>query len=558
MRIRFVLFVGFLTVLLLVGASNVQAQEFAWARQLGGNGVDEGNGVAVDGRGNVLTVGDFEGTVDFDPGPGVFNLASAGVLDAFVSKLDAAGNLLWARRLGGASSDSANAVAVDSTGGILTLGTFVGTVDFDPGPGVFDLTAPGEWGVFISKLDADGNFVWAKQLSGATGALRASGIAVDSGGNVVTLTSFATPGTIDADPGPGTFFLSDTGGQVLVSKLDSDGNFVWAGQVAGSLWIDGTPGAEASGVAVDAGGNVLATGVFLQTADFDPGPGTFTLTPAGSYDGFLLKLDAGGSLLWVRQLGGLGEDWASGVAVDGDGNVYSVGYFERTVDFDPGPDTFELNSALGTHFNLKLDPDGSFVRANQQQGSCGFGACGIAVNAAGDVATVDLAGVTAFDAGGSLRWQGGFEGGLIVITSGVALDPHGNLTIVGWFAGTVDFNPGPGTNALTANNTDAFLVTLHADGDGDGIPDDSDACPSSVLAATVVIGTCDSGVANTLSSNGCRIADSLDACEEAPGNHGWSVSCMIRVLNQLKEDGVISGSEKGRIQRCAAQRTPKG
>lgn len=91
------------------------------------------------------------------------------------------------------------------------------------------------------------------------------------------------------------------------------------------------------------------------------------------------------------------------------------------------------------------------------------------------------------------------------------------------------------------------------DTDGDGIPDDDDACVESDLSATVVIDGCDSGVDNVLFDNGCTISDLAAACADGAGNHGQYVSCIAHLTNELKKDGVISGRDKGRIQSCAAK-----
>ena len=89
------IFLVFISVYIKVEA---QPPNFLWAKQHGGTSQDYGFSITTDNQGNVYTSGSFWGTVDFDPGPGFFNLTSAGTYDVFVSKLDASGNFLWAKR----------------------------------------------------------------------------------------------------------------------------------------------------------------------------------------------------------------------------------------------------------------------------------------------------------------------------------------------------------------------------------------------------------------------------------------------------------------------------
>ncbi|MDH3754852.1 MAG: hypothetical protein OEU32_13355 [Acidimicrobiia bacterium] len=128
---------------------------------MGGTGFDDGLAVVVDGSGNVYSTGRFTGTVDFDPGPAMFNLTSAGSTDVFVSKLDSAGNLVWAVAMGGNGNNNGDAgtgVAVDGSGNVYTTGNFEATADFDPGAGTANLTAVGLEDAFVSKLDSTGTF----------------------------------------------------------------------------------------------------------------------------------------------------------------------------------------------------------------------------------------------------------------------------------------------------------------------------------------------------------------------------------------------------------------
>ena len=214
---------------------------FVWAKQMGGTfGGGRANGISVDSAGSIYTTGGFGGTVDFDPGVGVFNLTSAGGADIFISKLDSSGSFVWAKQMGGTSTDVAYDISVDSAGNILTTGNFNGAVDFNPGVGVFNLTSARSADIFISKLDSSGTFVWAKQLAGTSGDLTVGisvASAVDSADNVYLAGYFF--GTPDFDPGVGVFNLTSVGStDIFISKLDSSGNSIWVKQLGGAGMLD--------------------------------------------------------------------------------------------------------------------------------------------------------------------------------------------------------------------------------------------------------------------------------------------------------------------------------
>ncbi|MVM33168.1 hypothetical protein GO755_24215 [Spirosoma sp. HMF4905] len=387
-----------------------------WAKQLGGSGDDVGNSVVVDGSGNVYTTGLFYDTVDFDPGAGVLNLTSAGYDDMFVSKLDAGGNLVWVKRIGGISHDGGASIAVDGSGNVYTTGYFLGTTDFDPGAGVFNLTSLGDYDIFMSKLDSGSNFVWAKRVGGTEND-EGTSVAVDGMGNVYTTGFFL--GTLDFDPGVGVFNLTSAGKNtdVFVSKLDAGGNFVWAKQLGGKYHDGGTS------IAVDKLGNVYTTGYFQDTGDFDPGAGVFNMTSApGAYeDMFVSKLDAGGNFVWAKGVGSTGNDYSTSLAVDGSGNVYTTGLFYYTVDFDPGVGVFNLTAAYSAMFVSKLDAEGNFVWAKQFGGSNDY-----------------------------------------VFSNSVAVDDGGGVYTIGNFQYTVDFDPGAGVLNLTSvGYRDVFVSKLH-------------------------------------------------------------------------------------------------
>ncbi|MCD6017339.1 MAG: hypothetical protein K0S53_460 [Bacteroidetes bacterium] len=408
-----------------------------WARQFKGTGSDEGLCIKADNAGNIYTAGYFWGLTDFDPGPAFDTLRAIGT-DGFITKFNSQGNLTWVRQISGYGSQYPFGMALDDSSNIYVAGMFSGVTDFDPGPGVYNLTPVTiNSSLFILKLNPSGNFVWAKQLGGDWFQdLR--GMTVDKSGNVFAAGMFSA--NIDFDPGPGTYSLSVIDGPVngYVLKLNNSGNFLWAKQFTGSS-VNG------NAIAVDAAGNVYTAGRFGgPSCDFDPGPLSYTLASQGNFEVFVNKLDKNGNFLWVKQLGSVNSDYAyaltldqynnvytggymgnsfiskmdslgnlkwmhsinigsvNGLAIDGSDNVIGVGNFWGTSDFDPGPGIDSIKSS-GNYdaFIVKLNSKGKYV--------CGAGVGG----SDKDVAT------------------------------SVAIDNFQNICITGWFADTADFDPGP-------------------------------------------------------------------------------------------------------------------
>lgn len=387
-----------------------------WAKQLKGANNEVGTSIAVDGSGNVYTVGYFDGTTDFDPGSGSLNYTTQLWDDIFVSKLDASGNLVWAKQFSGNNDDYGQSIAVDASGNVYVTGFFNGTVDFDPGTGTSNLTTTGNNDIFVVKLTSSGNLSWAKKIGGT---LRddAYSLKLDASSNVIITGTFA--GTVDFDPGTGTSNLVSVGSQdIFILKLNSSGNYVWAKNI-GSLTAD-----CGWGVAVDGTGNVFATGSYTGTADFDPGnSSTFNMTASANKDIFILKLDASGNFGWAKSIGGANDEEGFSIAVDGTGNIAVTGFFYGTVDFDPGSGTSNLTSTGYDVFIIKITSAGVFSWAK--------------------------------NIGGSVADYG----------KSVTFDGSGNVYTSGYFMSTVDFDPGSGTSNLTSKGAaDAFLLKLSSSG----------------------------------------------------------------------------------------------
>ncbi len=133
---RKIIIIVLLTFLGLSNSAVAQDVSLLWAKQMGGASSDGGESIVVDANGNVYTTGYFNGTADFDPGPERLILHLLVLENIFISKLDASGNFVWAKKIGAASDDDEGfSIAVDASGNVYVTGYFFGTVDFDPGPG---------------------------------------------------------------------------------------------------------------------------------------------------------------------------------------------------------------------------------------------------------------------------------------------------------------------------------------------------------------------------------------------------------------------------------------
>ena len=179
-----------------------------WVKQFGGPG-DTGaisSALEIDKNGDIIICGGFNNTIDFDPGPNTFNLTSTGNMQAFVVKLNSNGDFIWAKQFGNYndiySSNSITDVKCDAEGNVYTTGTFSGNCDFDPGTGTYRIQAGGPDDGYVSKLDANGNFVWAKQIGSSANYefIQPHAIGLDENNNVYTTGIFE--GTQDFDPGP--------------------------------------------------------------------------------------------------------------------------------------------------------------------------------------------------------------------------------------------------------------------------------------------------------------------------------------------------------------------
>jgi hypothetical protein len=461
--------------------SYAQSPALQWAKSFGGLATDEeGIGMALDSLGNVYTIGNFSGTSDFDPGIGVFTLTTVGSdYDIYITKFDLNGSFVWAKSFKGSGYyDTGYSITVDDLGNVYSTGRYQGTTDFDPGAGQYNLTS-GFSTTFISKLDAAGNFVWAKKVAATIG----QSITLDSLNNVYLVGNYG--GTCDFDPGIGVYNMTSNCGDMFLLKLNSSGNFMWAKTLA---CYSSSVAALSQGRSVLIGGlsNIYITGSFVGSVDFDPGIGTYSLTSAGNYDAFILKLDSLGNFVWVKQIGGTLTENPISLAVDSQGSVFSAGSFMGTADFDPGPLISNLNS-VGDYdgYILKLNSVGDFVWVKQIGGTTFDQVGPITIDSWGDIyfsgnyglitdldpgmgtytatsnGTIDLF-LEKLDSSGNFLWVKTISGNQKERPSfDIKVDAFGNIYSNGGFESVVDFDPdAPVVNLTSAGGFDLFVYKM--------------------------------------------------------------------------------------------------
>lgn len=396
-----------------------QTPTVQWAGRIGGNYFDSAQGLSVDQSGNLYITGGYQSNIDLDIGAGNYPITGTSGSDAFLAKYNNNGNILWGVKFSGTLDSSGYNIGTDANGNVYSVGKFFNTIDFNPGAGIFNLTAtPGPYSIsdiYLSKLDSNGNFVYAKKIGGL-GVKDPSGFKVDSNGDIY-LSGYFNKETFFSD----TVSLIPTVGQdniydMFIAKWNSNGNLLWAKQIGSGSIMQ-----RSESMITDSNGNIYLCGNFHETTDFDPSTsGTFFMTPhtLGSTDIFVLKLDNDGNFVWAKNMGGSAPNSAKSIALDQSNNLTITGYFSGTIDFDPGSNNYFLTCPPNSGYNpflLKLNSNGDFIWAKHLIGN-GYG-------------------------------------------SSVTINPNGNICITGKFNNTCDFSSGNSTAInSTLGGSDIFIA----------------------------------------------------------------------------------------------------
>lgn len=433
--------------------------------------------VAVHSDGSIVVSGRVFGTVDCDPGPGVVNISSLGEHDAFACRYASDGSLIWARRFGGPENDDFEAMKMDVSGNIylsgfngddfstdpvgaeplfatpggfvlklnldgevewrmkyqrgvkefgiapdgavFVLGIYNGEYNFANWPETFYMDSDNNsMDIFITKLNPDGSFLWAKRIGGPE-MDNMFDMTIDDDANLYVYGYFNF--NCDVDPGPEEEFITSNGAaDIMLVKLNSDGELLWANQYGGSD-VD-----YPNKVIIGGDGFIYHTGRFRHEVDFDPGQEEFIMDGGALEDCFIAKTSSNGEFVWAKQLiTAAGLIGLPNIAQTSSGDLVLCGSFQGVVDLIPG------------------SPGGDLVSLEQPSGS----------GAENDIFLYSMG------SDGTFRSLAVIASPLSEYTAGMAIDASGLIHMLGFTQGELDFDPGPGSFLVDpVNGYDWFLA----------------------------------------------------------------------------------------------------
>jgi hypothetical protein len=303
--------------------------------------------------------------------------------------------------------------------------------------------------ISILCLDSKGEELWEKSFQNITGWGYPQSIDLDKEGNIFYSGSFG--GTFDFDPNPGECLLSENhGNNGYIVKLKPSGEFLLATLIHDNLGYSlnryGSQTMQFSeyhfySMKADDNGNTYSTGTFQGVIDFDAETGINLLISDSLwneeiqgyirpelplYDAVTEKKDTSGKFVWARKMGGNNQDRGRSIDVDKNGNVYTLGYFEGTANFDNTGDNPDLMTSVGDYDVYLL-----------KQNSSGY-----------------------------YQWSKQWDVGGINGNRSLAVDSDGNILITGWFSDEVDIDPGSDSEWIqSSGKMDVFVLKLNPTGE---------------------------------------------------------------------------------------------
>jgi len=321
---------------------------YNWIKTFGGEGSEYCKAIDVSTTGEIIITGNYNTTLDFNPGEEVFNLTSQGSDDIFLLRLTTDGEFIWAKSFGGQDIDDGDAVSFDHLGYIYFTGRFRSTARFNSGTN-HELISNGTTDVCVAKLDSLGQIIWINAFGGDSYD-DSNSIIADVNGDVYVCGTFSTSLTFNT-VNPVSTITSLGSIDAYIIKYNQDGTFNWVKRYGGVS-------TDRISKLSKKGNHLYGVAYFDATADFDPGESEVLFTPIGGRNTIIVDLNENGDFLWGGQLGG-NLVQGNSINVDTNFNIYITGIFEGTNDLNPGAGIFEA-TPLGYYdfFLLKLSQPG--------------------------------------------------------------------------------------------------------------------------------------------------------------------------------------------------------
>ncbi len=343
----------------------------------------------------------------------------------------------------------------DASGNIYTAGYFSDSMIFDSlGPN-FSLESAGLYDAFVMKTDSNGKLIWAKQLGGKRNDVAYS-ISLTPQNEVVVAGHFNDTMYFNQDPT--NYMVSSGDFDAYVAKLTSDGNLIWMKRFGGK-------GADqAHCVKVNSIGDIFVTGVFIDSADFRPSNQAEWLVSKGVSNGYVLKLNALGNLVWVNHLASNNTLYSRTLALDNNEHIYVGGHFSVEADFDRAVNANTTKTTQTSFYLLKLNPLGQFEWVKNSPISERSTLADIAFSANNEIYTSgafygkmqlttaqgktlklesgpEITVLSKYDASGNLLWANVLTSSKENTPYAITIAKNQNLYVCGFSRNSTDFDP---------------------------------------------------------------------------------------------------------------------
>ncbi len=451
-----------------------QSQTLDWVNQLDADADGIIRSVKVDQQNNVYVLGAFEGSLDLDPGLGVFNVTSPSVAnkDIFLAKYDSSGAFIWGFDIGDSAEQSANYLFIKSNGNIIISGEIEGVVDFDPSINSFTVSSKSAFGnTYVASYSNSGSFNWVRlfEYADQSGSWYTE---LDNSENIYL--SFDVKDSVDLDPDTGvTMVYGNNYEKTFLVKLNPNGKYNWHITLGDS----GFTSLRRISFEND---QMYLMGRYTKSFDMDPSIGVSSISDGGNFQEkiFIGRYDTSANFNWAiwhffDGLGGTGQIRARN---------NSLYYFNRlisNVDFNPGSSNGSFSISNNSFSFTNFDSSGTYdttriIQSNDtryQIRKSGNSDWLFAGNIDG-IVDVDINGgsyvlnpvsgkgifVARYSSNFDLQRAFLVEGNSVDVT---ALDESSNndVLLCGYFDGQTDFDPTLDTSYLNSTGSfDSFIA----------------------------------------------------------------------------------------------------